>query len=88
MSTNWNTSSFDLSPIADSVGPFPGRAWLQFESSDETPDAAGAPSSRLVQTAFFAPKGLAGLLYWYLLYPVHAVIFDRLADRIVERAQG
>lgn len=64
----------------------PGRAWLQFESFENGPDEAGTVRSRLVQTAFFAPKGLAGLLYWYLLYPVHAVIFDRLAERIVERA--
>jgi len=36
------------------------------------PDAVG---SRLVQTAFFEPKGVPGLAYWYVLYPAHAVIF-------------
>jgi uncharacterized protein YbjT (DUF2867 family) len=64
----------------------PGRAWLQFESGDE-PAADGAPAAKLVQTAFFAPKGLAGLLYWYALYPIHARIFDRLATRIGELAE-
>jgi len=66
----------------------PGRAWLQFESIDDATAEGEPAASRLVQTAFFAPKGLAGLLYWYVLYPVHAVIFDRLADRVVARAEG
>lgn len=48
----------------------PGRAWLQFEVHSH-PDE----QTRLVQTAFFAPKGLSGLAYWYLLYPIHRLIF-------------
>jgi len=64
----------------------PGRAWLQFET-EPLPGAADAPpAARLVQTAFFAPKGLAGLLYWYALYPIHSVIFSALARRIGELA--
>ena len=60
----------------------PGRAWLQFEA---LPRAGGGCT--LVQTAFFAPKGLAGLAYWYLLYPVHALIFGDMI-RAVARASG
>jgi hypothetical protein len=48
----------------------PGRAWLQFET---LPAGAG---THLVQTAYFAPKGLPGLVYWYALAPVHARIFS------------
>jgi uncharacterized protein YbjT (DUF2867 family)/uncharacterized protein YndB with AHSA1/START domain len=59
----------------------PGKAWLQFEAS---PHANGG--SRLVQTAFFAPRGLAGWLYWYALYPVHALIFSGLVDRVAAAA--
>ena len=55
----------------------PGRAWLEFQV--EPIDAA---SSRLIQTAYFAPHGLSGLLYWYLLYPAHGVIFSGLAKHI------
>jgi uncharacterized protein YbjT (DUF2867 family) len=66
----------------------PGRAWLQFEAY-EAPRAAGEPPrSRFVQTAYFAPKGLGGLLYWYALYPLHARIFSRMADRIAAAAAG
>jgi hypothetical protein len=48
----------------------PGRAWLQFETLPE------GDGTLLVQTAYFAPKGLPGLAYWYGLYPVHARIFS------------
>ncbi len=59
----------------------PGRAWLQFEvtGSDGT--------AELEQTAVFAPRGLAGLLYWYGLYPVHAWIFRGMIGAIARRAE-
>jgi uncharacterized protein YbjT (DUF2867 family) len=55
----------------------PGKAWLQFEVS---PQEDGRCS--LTQTAFFAPKGLFGILYWYLLYPFHSLIFSGLIREI------
>ena len=58
----------------------PGRAWLQYEV---TPTATG---SRLVQTAFFEPKGVPGLAYWYVLYPVHGLIFRGSVRVLAERA--
>jgi uncharacterized protein YbjT (DUF2867 family) len=60
----------------------PGRAWLQFEAQ---PREGGG--SLLVQTAFFEPRGLAGLIYWWALYPVHQVIFSGLARAVVRRAE-
>lgn len=54
----------------------PGRAWLEFRV-----EPIDAGTSRLSQTAFFAPRGLSGLLYWYFLYPIHAVIFSGLVKR-------
>jgi uncharacterized protein YbjT (DUF2867 family) len=59
----------------------PGLAWLEFQV--EPVEAR----SRLLQTAFFAPRGLAGLLYWYLLYPIHAVIFSGLARELAHQAE-
>ena len=60
----------------------PGRAWLQYEVE------ATEGGSRIVQTAFFEPKGLPGLAYWYLLYPVHALIFRGLIRALAARAEA
>jgi hypothetical protein len=47
----------------------PGRAWLEFE-------VTGRPGGSLIrQTAIFDPVGLLGLAYWYLIYPVHVMVF-------------
>jgi uncharacterized protein YbjT (DUF2867 family) len=61
----------------------PGRAWLQFEV---TP--LGAARSQIRQTAIFDPVGLAGLFYWYALYPIHSLIFSGMLRAIAARARG
>lgn len=58
----------------------PGRAWLEFEVY------GNASKSTIRQTAIFDPAGLAGLAYWYLLYPVHRWIFRGMLRKIA--AQG
>ncbi len=58
----------------------PGRAWLEFEV---VPAVGGAV---IHQTAVFEPVGLPGLLYWFVLLPVHAVIFGGLLRAIARRA--
>ncbi len=50
----------------------PGEAWLEFKTSN----------GRLYQTATFRPKGLWGRLYWYAVYPLHAIIFKGLINSI------
>jgi hypothetical protein len=60
----------------------PGRAWLQY---DVTPTERG---TRLVQTAFFEPKGLPGLVYWYVLYPVHGLIFRGTVGVLAKRSSA
>jgi uncharacterized protein YbjT (DUF2867 family) len=60
----------------------PGRAWLQFDV-----EHLENGISKLVQTAFFAPKGLFGFLYWYLLYPLHSLIFSGLINKLKESAE-
>jgi hypothetical protein len=60
----------------------PGRSWLQFHVR---PHALG---SELVQTALFAPRGLSGWLYWYGLYPIHALIFSRMVRAIGRHAEA
>lgn len=59
----------------------PGRAWLEFEVS---PQGQGAV---LRQTAIFDPIGLWGLLYWYGVWPLHQLVFDRML-RGIARAGG
>jgi Protein of unknown function (DUF2867) len=58
----------------------PGPAWLQYEV-EPTPTG-----SRLVQTAFFEPHGLAGLVYWYALLPIHDVVFRGMVAAIAKQA--
>lgn len=59
----------------------PGRAWLEFRATSELDDQA-----LLTQTAFFDPKGLPGLAYWYALYPMHVLIFRGLIRQVALRA--
>jgi hypothetical protein len=59
----------------------PGRAWLQFQARPQGPD-----QTLLSQTAFFAPRGLWGLVYWYALYPMHQLIFGGMIRRVARRA--
>jgi uncharacterized protein YbjT (DUF2867 family)/uncharacterized protein YndB with AHSA1/START domain len=58
----------------------PGRAWLQFQVRTQE-----GGRTLLSQTAFFAPRGLWGLLYWYALYPVHQLIFSGMIRRLAAR---
>jgi uncharacterized protein YbjT (DUF2867 family) len=58
----------------------PGRAWLQFEvDGDEN-------GSSIRQTAIFDPVGVAGLLYWYGLLPLHTLVFRGMLDGIAQQA--
>jgi uncharacterized protein YbjT (DUF2867 family) len=59
----------------------PGRAWLQFEVLDE------GDHSVIRQTALFEPRGLAGLAYWYALYPIHSLIFAGMLRGIATAAE-
>lgn len=61
----------------------PGQAWLQFQVDGQ--DSLGREI--LIQTAFFAPKGLLGLVYWYGLYPIHGIIFGGMLRSIASLAE-
>jgi uncharacterized protein YbjT (DUF2867 family) len=60
----------------------PGDAWLEFQV-----ESVGT-ASKLTQTAYFRPRGLAGRLYWYALLPFHGPIFSRMAQRITREAEA
>jgi len=59
----------------------PGRAWLEFEVQ---PAAGGAT---LTQTAIFDPSGLWGRLYWWVLYPLHVVMWRGMISSIARAAE-
>ena len=60
----------------------PGDAWLEWRIS------AGEGNTTLRQLARFHPRGVAGRLYWWALLPIHNVIFERLAERLVMAAEA
>jgi hypothetical protein len=59
----------------------PGRAWLQYELTSH------GKRTRIVQTAFFEPRGLSGRLYWYLLVPLHVLVFRGSIRALARRAE-
>jgi uncharacterized protein YbjT (DUF2867 family) len=54
----------------------PGEAWMEFSIRN------GENGYELLQIATFRPNGITGRLYWFLLLPIHALIFVNLAKRI------
>jgi uncharacterized protein YbjT (DUF2867 family) len=61
----------------------PGKAWMEFRIHH--PEDG---TSLITQTAYFAPKGLFGHLYWYILYPIHALVFSGLINAIGSRSEN
>lgn len=56
----------------------PGKAWLEFKIKGD----------ELVQTAYFYPRGLWGRLYWYILTPVHYLVFNNMIRSILKKARN
>lgn len=54
----------------------PGTAWLEFKVDDE----------KLIQSAYFYPKGVFGRLYWYILIPIHHFVFTNMIKSIIKKA--
>lgn len=54
----------------------PGEAWLEFRI------VLKEEGFYLTQTATFMPKGLSGRLYWWLLLPIHLVMFRGMIKAI------
>lgn len=59
----------------------PGRAWLEFEVSNQS------SITQIRQTAIYDAAGISGLLYWYLLYPAHIILFTGMLRRITAEAE-
>jgi uncharacterized protein YbjT (DUF2867 family) len=59
----------------------PGKAWLEFNLSEKDGKTV------LSQDALFAPRGLGGQIYWYLVSPFHLFIFPTMLRNIVKAAR-
>ncbi|WP_432587577.1 SDR family oxidoreductase [Streptomyces sp. HD1123-B1] len=61
----------------------PGLAWLEMRVDR---DPAGGAVYR--QRALFHPRGLAGHLYWWGVWPWHALVFGGMARNIAAKAEA
>jgi hypothetical protein len=61
----------------------PGDAWLEWRI-----DPGEDGTTELNQLARFHPRGVAGRTYWWLLLPIHKLIWHRLAHRLAAAAEA
>jgi uncharacterized protein YbjT (DUF2867 family) len=70
----------------------PGEAWLEWQVDTDPAQADGATTTTstttLRQIATFRPRGVAGRAYWWVLLPIHKIIWKRLAEHLVELTEG
>ncbi|MFH1914605.1 MAG: SDR family oxidoreductase [Pseudomonadota bacterium] len=59
----------------------PGEALLEFRLDTHWENAVD-----ITMTARFLPKGLAGLLYWFAMYPFHVLLFRNMIQNISAQA--
>jgi len=60
----------------------PGAAWIEWRITTDEPGITG-----LRQLARFHPRGVAGRAYWWILLPIHKVIWKQLAERLTRTAE-
>jgi hypothetical protein len=58
---------------------FPGEAVLEFQLH-----ALKNGGTELQQLSRYLPRGLAGLVYWYMLYPFHQYVFKGMLKGIAK----
>ena len=59
----------------------PGKAWLEFHVSEKDGKTV------VTQDALFAPRGLGGQIYWYVVSPFHFFIFPTMLRNIEKAAR-
>ena len=60
----------------------PGEGWMEWRIEEF------GNRIYLHQTAFFAPRGLQGFLYWHILEPLHRLVFRGLIRAIKRRSES
>ena len=61
----------------------PGSGILEFEL-----EALPGGGTRLTETAYWHPRGVAGLLYWYAMIPAHLFLFRVMTRSMVSLAEA
>jgi uncharacterized protein YbjT (DUF2867 family) len=64
----------------------PGLAWL--ELIVDTDDSKPTGQTQFRQRALFHPRGLAGHVYWKVVYPFHGLVFGGMQRNITRAAEG
>lgn len=60
----------------------PGRATLEFKVKQR------GDKTQVTQTASFKPRGLWGIVYWFMLLPFHFFIFNGMLRQIILKAEA
>lgn len=58
-----------------------GDKWIEWRVE------SNGDGTRLIQTAFFSPRGLPGFLHWYLLYPLRWIRLRSLIQAIAKQSK-
>jgi uncharacterized protein YbjT (DUF2867 family) len=79
----WRVEAIDLNRRLRLLAEMklPGRAWLEYVLE---PHGSG---TRIIQNAIFDPAGLAGLAYWYAVYPLHRILFGGMLSAVGREAE-
>lgn len=59
----------------------PGLAWLEFGV------AAEGTGCVITQVAIYAPKGLLGHAYWWLVWPMHGIVFPSMVKKVAKASK-
>jgi len=55
----------------------PGEGWLEFKIEND----------KLIQSAYFYPRGVWGRIYWYTLVPLHYFVFTNMLHNIIKKSK-
>jgi uncharacterized protein YbjT (DUF2867 family) len=61
----------------------PGQAILEFQLDQAAPGVV-----EIIQSAWFVPSGLLGILYWFLVSPLHNLVFEGMLLGIARASQS
>jgi hypothetical protein len=56
----------------------PGEGWLEFKID----------GNKLIQSAYFYPRGIVGRIYWYALIPLHYLVFINMIRNILRNSKS